>query len=375
MRRHDLLAAAAAEFERALAPPDSMHGVELYLLSPCDLYALGRMCLSGWDQWCFPKKLDVSAGWRLMREAAKKGHSAALHVLARLEASSGPVPLMQADEGAKSSWVAQAFDGDSSALGCFYRGAAALACKGDKNFHLLATAAAMGDGFSSLLLYCFKRTSALRDALPTAERATVELRELLERVDINGRHAGDAIRESVWAGAILNHPQCMARMAGFHNDSFFRTGRESDLFEFCGWTSRRVMWLFSDWSERCRMPPHYPATDLHIATCSAELRYIIGFHLDQIHHLAPHRFAHKRETFQPALDCYRQTACACRRATLATLWALKQLVHRDVVRVIGRMIWATRHNVRLWYVPSPKRAASPAATTLEKRTPVEAAWK
>ena len=334
-----------------------MEGVELYVLTADDLYALGRMCLVGSDRWCAfqMRPLDPTAGWRMMREAARRGHAAAGHVLARLEACSEPVPPPRANDFVKSRWVAAAFDDDYSALGYCYRGAAVANYTSNSELQLLQIAADMGDSFARLLLYEVRPSPELRQALVDAGCKEVELREELGVLE--GRANDDREEEpeeAVRNAARMHHPASMARMAASHYNNYQKSRSEAHFAQFWQWRSRQVLFLLSDWNEA--------RTLLKLAApVRPELLYLIGFHFDQIHSLAPHRFTHKPERFQPTLDCYQATSRACRRATLAALWALKQLVHRDVVRLIGKMIWATRHCVRIWYVtPAPvlQRAAS-----------------
>jgi hypothetical protein len=348
---------------------------DLYVLSAEDLHELGRLCLSGWSRFSetVMTNLDIEAGWRLMRAGAKRGHVESAHVLARLDSATQPVPPRLANLFVKSRWIADAFDGDYSGLGYYYRGAAALLYKAPKDLQLLQIAAELGDAFAKIVLGRQRSISEQRlDTHDSAACKDAELRQLWTTADEERRNGGE-VSEAVWAGARMNHPKCMERVAHFYFQSYSWTSSEADLRSFWMWQSRAVMWLALSWEKESKKLMQSSAMRFNVETSTPELLYMIGFHYDQIHCLAPHRFDYRKPnkferecaSFEPALVCYQETARACRRATVATLWALRPLLHRDVVRLIARMVWVTRHNVRMWYALC--RPPLPAPTTVAER--------
>ena len=316
------------------------------MLTPDSMYLLGRMCLTGWDQWCFDasRRVDTFAGWRLVRAAASKGHAVAQHVLARLEACQEAAPSERANEFVRRRWIAACFDDDYSALGYFYRGISQMP---SPNAQLLGIAAELGDVFALRVLNRDKRSRALLETLVHAGCKEAEVGEALLRI---AEGNGDGAESVERAAAELHHPGCMAKMVDLCYDSLVKTESKEDLYQLVHWLGRNLVWM--NGFPKCYSA--FVASDwLRVDVGKPEsliANYILGFQFAQIHALAPHMVAEADASFCAARRLYEATTRACRRSALATVWLLRAVIHRDVARLIGKMVWRSRHNVCIWHV-------------------------
>jgi hypothetical protein len=56
---------------------------------------------------------------------------------------------------------------------------------------------------------------------------------------------------------------------------------------------------------------------------------------------------------KPALEVYLGVTHSARRTALACVFFFRRFITKDVARIIGRLVYASREQMRLWYLISP----------------------